>query len=275
SPGEQPRDSSNSDRGASGEHVLDRKAQELAANLAKKLSTILRTYTYFASLFARWVDISVTDIRLMVAHSGEMARAGHGITLQISSGVMWAESARESRGAGIGGGGWIQTDIANSLRGILDWLLKALSLKRAEEAGERQRGSTVDAFAASERLHRLARVQKRDRSRKYLSTLALEVSGVRLLAGIDGSAQQHMNSRWELVKTLVMQDMLAGKGAGDSDKPHQRGPAVNCQRCTVRNEVITTFWGLPKKVDQSVELGQVHVRAGIVESLLDEVSILR
>ncbi|KAJ2617062.1 Protein SABRE [Coemansia sp. RSA 1365] len=269
---EQPRDNNNA---TPGEPVLDRKAQELAAKLAKKLSTILRTYTYFASIFAQWVDINVTDIRLMVAHNCEMARAGHGITLQINSSAMWAESARESRSAGISGGRWIQMDIANSLRGILDWLLRALNFQRTEDSSEGQQESTTDTFAASERLHRLARVQKRDRSRKYLSTLALEFTGVRLLAGIDGTAQQHMNSRWELVKTLVMQDMLAGKGAGDSDKPHQRGPAVNFQRCTVRNEVITTFWGLPKKVDQSVELGQVHVRAGVVESLLDEVSILR
>ncbi|KAJ2909118.1 hypothetical protein GGI21_002203, partial [Coemansia aciculifera] len=73
---------------------------------------------------------------------------------------------------------------------------------------------------------------------------------------------------------LVVQDMLASRNSHDSDKPHRRGPVVNCQRCTIRNDVITTFWGLPKKVDQSIELGQTHVRAGAVESLLDEIAIM-
>ncbi|KAJ2156933.1 Protein SABRE [Coemansia sp. RSA 552] len=241
-------------------HVLDRRAQELAARLARKISTILRTYTYFASLFARWIDISVSDVSLTAVHSSDMARSGHGITLHVASATLWAESARESRGAG-----WAQTDILNSLRWILDWLLRNLKLRRHDAHGG------ADAAA---RLHRLSRAQKRDRSQKYLSTLALEASGIRLFAGIEG-AQQHMNSRWELVKMLVMQDMLASKSAGDSDKPHHRGPAVHCQRCTIRNDVITSFWGLPKKVVQRIEVGQTHVRAGAIESLLDEISIMR
>ncbi|KAJ2812329.1 hypothetical protein GGI24_006689, partial [Coemansia furcata] len=53
--------------GSSGEeHVLDSEAQEIAAKLAKRLSTLLRTYAYFASLFAHWVDLSVADVSLML-----------------------------------------------------------------------------------------------------------------------------------------------------------------------------------------------------------------
>ncbi|KAJ1731234.1 Protein SABRE, partial [Coemansia biformis] len=254
-----------------GGQVLDREAQELAARLAKKISAILRTYAYMASLFAQWVDISVVDISLMVARSGELARNGRGITVNVSQATMWAESARESRGASAGPS-WTPTEIRNSLHGILDWLLGVLNLRRADQ--DMDAGETSDESASHERLHRLARVQRRRRSHKYLSTLALEATGIRLFAGIEG-AQQHMNSRWELVKLLVMQDMLASQPGGDSARPHHRGPVVNCQRCVVRNDVITTFWGLPKKVDQSIEFGQTHVRAGVVESLLDEIAILR
>ncbi|KAJ1839331.1 hypothetical protein LPJ57_010869, partial [Coemansia sp. RSA 486] len=71
-----------------------------------------------------------------------------------------------------------------------------------------------------------------------------------------------------------MQDMLASKPSNDGDRPHHRGPVVNCQRCTIRNDVITTFWGLPKKVDQSIEFGLAHVRAGMLEPLLDELAIM-
>ncbi|KAI7824474.1 hypothetical protein BX661DRAFT_185375 [Kickxella alabastrina] len=93
---------------------------------------------------------------------------------------------------------------------------------------------------------------------------------MRVFPGIEG-AQKHMNSRWELVKMLVMQDMLAQK---PTDSSHHKGPAIDCQRCTIRNDVITTFWGLPKKVDQSIEFGLTHVRAGIIGPLLDEVAIM-
>ncbi|KAJ2800771.1 hypothetical protein H4S07_005099, partial [Coemansia furcata] len=228
--------------GSSGEeHVLDSEAQEIAAKLAKRLSTLLRTYAYFASLFAHWVDLSVADVSLMLVHSSDMARAGRGITLHISTLLMWAESARESHGRNGAGAGWIPTDIKNSLLGIVDWLLRMLKLRRNDDL--------------------------------HTSTRTLEVSGIRLFPGIDG-AQQHMNSRWELVKMLVVQDMMPPRNSRDSDKPHSRGPVVNCQRCTIRNDVITTFWGLPKKVDQSIELGQTHIRAGTVEALLDEIAIM-
>ncbi|KAJ2491884.1 Protein SABRE [Coemansia sp. RSA 2050] len=271
---------------ASEEHVLDSEAQEIAAKLAKRLSTILRTYAYFASLFAHWVDLSVTDVSLMVVHSSDMARAGRGITLHISSLLMWAESARESHGRDGVGAGWIPTDIKNSLLGIVDWLLRILKLRRNDDLHTATSGRTPSVDLPNSRIPstrstldgpRQSRsssfVPKRDRSHKYLSTLALEVCGIRLFPGIEG-AQQHMNSRWELVKMLVVQDMMPPRNSHDSDRPHHRGPVVNCQRCTIRNDVITTFWGLPKKVDQSIELGQTHIRAGTVEALLDEIAIM-
>ncbi|KAJ1828665.1 Protein SABRE [Coemansia sp. RSA 2599] len=303
----------------SDEPVLDRQAQEIAAKLAKRISAILRTYTYIASLFARWVDISVSDISLMVVQSSDLARAGHGVTLHMSNVMLWAESARESHDDSAG---WIPTDIMNSIRGIVDGLLRMFKLRRhggspedeplavsvAEAATEavsdvlgqaegapRSSGSasaspasdnssasaTASATAASSGLPRplsshrrpSSSRSRRDRGLKYLSTVALEVSGIRLFPGIEG-VQQHMNSRWELVKMLVMQDMLASKPTSDGDRPHHRGPAINCQRCTIRNDVITTFWGLPKKVDQSIEFGLTHVRAGMIELLLDELAIM-
>ncbi|KAJ1955944.1 Protein SABRE, partial [Linderina pennispora] len=93
-----------------------------------------------------------------------------------------------------------------------------------------------------------------------------------LLPGIEG-AQTHMNSRWELVKMMVMQDMLPAKGA-DNSKPHERGPALNCRSCTIRNDVITSFWGLPKRVSHTIAFGQTHIRAGIIEPLLDELILM-
>ncbi|KAJ2684706.1 Protein SABRE [Coemansia spiralis] len=271
---------------ASEEHVLDSEAQEIAAKLAKRLSTILRTYAYFASLFAHWVDLSVSDVSLMVVHSSDMARAGRGITLHISSLLMWAESARESHGRDGVGAGWIPTDIKNSLLGIVDWLLRILKLRRNDDLHMATSGrmpsvdlpssqmpSTRSTLDGPRQSTSSSFAPKRDRSHKYLSTLALEVCGIRLFPGIEG-AQQHMNSRWELVKMLVVQDMMPPRNSHDSDKPHRRGPVVNCQRCTIRNDVITTFWGLPKKVDQSIELGQTHIRAGVVEALLDEIAIM-
>ncbi|KAJ2475478.1 hypothetical protein EV174_005263, partial [Coemansia sp. RSA 2320] len=227
--------------------VLDSEAQELAVKLAKRLSTLLRTYAYFASLFARWVDFAVSDVSLMIVHSSDMARAGHGVTLHLSRVLLWAESARESYEGDGDGTGWIPSDIQNSLRGIIDWLLRLLKIRRGE-------GAPANDMSQH---HSPPLAQKRDRSHKYLSTLALEINGIRLFPGIEG-AQQHINSRWELVKMLVVQDMLASRNPHDSDKPHRRGPVVHCQRCTIRNDVITTFWGLPKKVDQSIELGQTH-----------------
>ncbi|KAJ2378124.1 hypothetical protein GGI05_006767, partial [Coemansia sp. RSA 2603] len=289
------------------EHVLDSEAQEIAAKLAKKLSAILRTYTYIASLFARWVDISVSDISLMVVRSSDMARAGHGVTLQVSNVLMWAESARESH---TGDSGWIPTDVRNSIRGTVDWLLRIFKIRQhttgvetddesltaaaseaavnvvaaaldggqsvseAEFGGD---GTSPEHIPTSQQQRRQQQrpvsQNRRDRSLKYLSSVAIEVNSIRLFPGIEG-AQQHINSRWELVKMLVMQDMLTSKTNGDGDRPHHRGPAINCQRCTIRNDVITTFWGLPKKVDQSIELGQTHIRAGMIESLLDELAIM-
>ncbi|KAJ2720070.1 Protein SABRE, partial [Coemansia sp. Benny D115] len=286
--------------------VLDSEAQELAAKLARKMSAILRTYAYIASLFARWVDISVSDVSLVVVHSAEMARTGHGVTLHVSNIMLWAESARESHGEGDGEGvGWIPTDIKNSVRGIASWLLRVLKIKGPNSGQEdeplvavaAEAAATEATLAAAEAsdmsaspehasephtktpMHHYQQQQpsaariRRDRGHKYLSTVALEVNEIRLFPGIEG-AQQHINSRWELVKMLVMQDMLASKATSDSDKPHNRGPVVNCQRCTVRNDVITTFWGLPKKVDQSIEFGQTHIRAGIIDPLLDELAIM-
>ncbi|KAJ2062466.1 hypothetical protein GGH13_006443, partial [Coemansia sp. S155-1] len=273
------------DGSTSEEHVLDSEAQEIAAKLAKRLSTILRTYAYFASLFAHWVDLSVADVSLMVVHSSDMARAGRGVTLHISSLLMWAESARESHGRDGVGAGWIPTDIKNSLLGIVDWLLRILKLRRNDDLHTATNSRMASVEMPSSRIPSARSTfdgarqssssfaPKRDRSHKYLSTLALEVCGIRLFPGIEG-AQQHMNSRWELVKMLVVQDMMAPRNAHDSDKPHRRGPVVNCQRCTIRNDVITTFWGLPKKVDQSIEFGQTHIRAGTVEALLDEIAIM-
>ncbi|KAJ2045820.1 Protein SABRE, partial [Coemansia sp. S16] len=273
------------DGSTSEEHVLDSEAQEIAAKLAKRLSTILRTYAYFASLFAHWVDLSVADVSLMVVHSSDMARAGRGVTLHISSLLMWAESARESHGRDGVGAGWIPTDIKNSLLGIVDWLLRILKLRRNDDLHTATSSRMPSVEMPSSRIPSARSTfdgarqssssfaPKRDRSHKYLSTLALEVCGIRLFPGIEG-AQQHMNSRWELVKMLVVQDMMAPRNAHDSDKPHRRGPVVNCQRCTIRNDVITTFWGLPKKVDQSIEFGQTHIRAGTVEALLDEIAIM-
>ncbi|KAJ1767369.1 hypothetical protein LPJ74_005401, partial [Coemansia sp. RSA 1843] len=272
-------------------HVLDNEAQQFAANLAKKISTTLRTYTYFASLFARWVDISVSDISIKTVRSNEMARAGHGVTLYMSNVLLWAESARDSRSGGASGSGnkgWSQIDIMSSLREIFGWLLRVTKIRRARPLDEQamcpdasesdthsMASNVISRKRLRERLHRLSsRPGMRDRSQKYLSTLAFEMSGIRVFPGIQG-AQQHPNSRWELVKMLVMQDMLPSKAPSvDGDKPHHRGPVINCQRCTVRNEVITSFWGLPKKVDQNIEFGQTHVRAGILESLLDEVAVM-
>ncbi|KAJ1906501.1 Protein SABRE, partial [Coemansia sp. IMI 209127] len=272
-------------------HTMDSNAHQFAANLAKKISTTLRTYTYFASMFARWVDISVSDISIKVVRSNEMARAGHGVTLYMSNVLLWAESARDSRSNGAsdsGTRGWNQVDILSSLREIVGWLLRVTKIRRARPLDDQALGPDVsesDAHIMSsnvisrkrlrERLGRLSpRPGVQDRSQKYRSTLAFEVSGVRVFPGIQG-AQQHSNSRWELVKMLVMQDMLPSKASSvDGDKPHHRGPVFNCQRCTVRNEVITSFWGLPKKVDQSIEFGQTHVRAGILESLLDEIAVM-
>ncbi|KAJ2004150.1 hypothetical protein GGI06_005573, partial [Coemansia sp. S85] len=222
----------------------------------------------------------------MVVHSSDMARAGRGITLHISSLLMWAESARESHGRDGVDAGWIPTDIKNSLLGIVDWLLRILKLRRNDDLHMATSGRMPSVDLPSSQMPNTRStldgprqstsssfVPKRDRSHKYLSTLALEVCGIRLFPGIEG-AQQHMNSRWELVKMLVVQDMMPPRNSHDSDKPHRRGPVVNCQRCTIRNDVITTFWGLPKKVDQSIELGQTHIRAGVVEALLDEIAIM-
>ncbi|KAJ2760131.1 hypothetical protein H4S06_001880, partial [Coemansia sp. BCRC 34490] len=291
-----PQDAANSTTSASadeqhGKHFLDSKARQSAANLAKRISNTLRTYTYFASLFSRWVDISVTDLSLNVVRSNEMARAGHGVTLHISNVLLWAESARDSSHQGSASGGqrsaWTQIDILSSLRGIFGWVLRATKIWRArplddqaldsaapETAAQNMSSNIISRKRLRERLRRLSSRsgELRDRSQKYLSTLALEVNGIRVFPGIDG-AQRHMNSRWELVKMLVMQEMLPSKSSfADGDKPHHRGPVLDCQRCTIRNEVITSFWGLPKKIDQSIEFGQTHMRAGILESLLDEVA---
>ncbi|KAI8321613.1 hypothetical protein GQ54DRAFT_304637 [Martensiomyces pterosporus] len=276
---------------AADRHVLDRETRQMAAKLARKLSTILRTYAYFASLFARWIDISMFDVSLMVVHSSDMARAGHGVTLHVSNVMVWAESARESNNGG--GPGWIPTDIVNSLHGIVEWLLRVLKFSRtgsdedevrhAQEQAAAQHtpapgsgspeSSKPSARTIPELVPPASAVQRRDRSRKYLSTLAVEISDIRLFPGIEG-AQQHLNSRWELVKMLVMQDMLPSKNPHDNDKPHRRGPALTCRKCTIKNDVITSFWGLPKKVDQSIEFDQAHIRAGIVEPLLDEIAIM-
>ncbi|KAJ2679525.1 Protein SABRE [Coemansia spiralis] len=273
--------------------VLDSEAQQVAAKLARNISTTLRTYTYFASLFARWVDISISDISIKVVRSNEMARAGHGVTLYMSNVMLWAESARKSQAGGSNGNasrGWIPADIMSSLGGIVSWLFSLVGIRRnrlheepsmpldsadPEAEAEHMPRNISNRRSLRERLHRLSSGRGlRDRSQKYLSTLALEVSGIRLFPGIEG-VQQHMNSRWELVKLLVMQDMLPSKTpSGDADQPHHRGPVLNCQRCTIRNDVITSFWGLPKKVDQHIELGQVHVRAGILEALLDEAAVM-
>ncbi|KAJ2352802.1 hypothetical protein GGH92_001052, partial [Coemansia sp. RSA 2673] len=197
------------DGSTSEEHVLDSEAQEIAAKLAKRLSTILRTYAYFASLFAHWVDLSVADVSLMVVHSSDMARAGRGVTLHISSLLMWAESARESHGRDGVGAGWIPTDIKNSLLGIVDWLLRILKLRRNDDlhtatssrmASVEMPNSRIPSARSTfdgPRQSSSSFAPKRDRSHKYLSTLALEVCGIRLFPGIEG-AQQHMNSRWEL-----------------------------------------------------------------------------
>ncbi|KAJ2519294.1 Protein SABRE [Coemansia sp. RSA 1939] len=293
-----PQDAANSTTNASadeqhGKHFLDSKARQSAANLAKRISNTLRTYTYFASLFSRWVDISVTDLSLNVVRSNEMARAGHGVTLHISNVLLWAESARDSSHQGSASGGqrsaWTQIDILSSLRGIFGWVLRVTKIWRArplddqtldpavpETAAQNMSSNIISRKRLRERLRRLSSRSggMRDRSQKYLSTLALEVNGIRVFPGIDG-AQRHMNSRWELVKMLVMQEMLPSKSSfADGDKPHHRGPVLDCQRCTIRNEVITSFWGLPKKIDQSIEFGQTHMRAGILESLLDEVAVM-
>ncbi|KAJ2771004.1 hypothetical protein IWQ56_001952, partial [Coemansia nantahalensis] len=254
-----------------GGRVLDRETHELAARLAKKISAILRTYAYVASLFAQWVDISVSDISLKVARPGEMKLDRHGITVHVAKATLWAESARASRNANQSNA-WTRTGIRNSLRGALDWFLGMWNVRPNDQ--EMGADGTRDEPATHERLHRLARVLRRRRSQKYLSTLALEATGIRLFAGID-SDQKHSNTRWELVKMLVMQDMVTGHDGSDSAAAHRRGPVATCQRCVVRNDVITTFWGLPKKVDQSIEFGATHVRAGVVSSLLEEIDHLR
>ncbi|KAJ2846012.1 hypothetical protein GGI22_006373, partial [Coemansia erecta] len=222
-------------------HAMDGNAQQFAASLAKKISTTLRTYTYFASMFARWVDISVSDISIKVVRSNEMARAGHGVTLYMSNVLLWAESARDSRSDGAsdsGTRGWSQVDILSSLREIVSWLLRVTKIRRVRPLDGQALGPDVpesDAHIMSsnvisrkrlrERMRRLSpRPGVRDRSQKYRSTLAFEVSGVRVFPGIQG-AQQHSNSRWELVKMLVMQDMLPSKASSaDGDEPHHRGP---------------------------------------------------
>ncbi|KAJ2455786.1 Protein SABRE [Coemansia sp. RSA 2336] len=181
---------------------------ESMGRLAKRISTVLRTFTYVASLFAQWIDVCISDVSVMVVHSADMARAGHGITLHVARATIWAESLRDGAG----------------------------------ESGN-----------------------------KYQSALAVEISGLRLIPGIETS--QHMNSRWELVKMLVVQDMLAG--ASENSRPHGRGPALVCQNCTIRSDVTTTFWGLPKRMVQRIDIAQTHIRAGVLDALLDEVAIMR
>ncbi|KAJ2628451.1 hypothetical protein H4R22_003883, partial [Coemansia sp. RSA 1290] len=181
---------------------------ESMSRLAKRISTVLRTFTYVASLFAQWIDVCISDVSVMVVHSADMARAGHGITLHVARATIWAESLRDGTG---------------------------------------------------------------DSGNKYQSALAVEISGLRLVPGIETS--QHMNSRWELVKMLVVQDMLAG--ASENSRPHGRGPALVCQKCTIRSDVTTTFWGLPKRMVQRINIAQTHIRAGVLDALLDEVAIMR
>ncbi|KAJ1966144.1 Protein SABRE, partial [Dipsacomyces acuminosporus] len=280
------------------QHVLDSETRHMAAKLARKISTILRTYAYFASLFARWVDISVSDVSLMVAHSSDMARAGHGVTLHISNVMVWAESARESL-SGAHGSGWVPTDIMSSLHGIFEWVLSVFKFKSTNADGDNDslqqqaqaQGATdqhspspeseESSISDSSNTLKLSSLMpqvstprhKRDKGLKYLSTLAIDISDIRVFPGIEG-AQQHMNSRWELVKMMVMNDMLHSKNQHEGDKPHRRGPVLNCRKCTIKNDVITSFWGLPKKVEQSIEFDQTHVRAGIMEPLLDEITVI-
>ncbi|KAJ1886240.1 hypothetical protein LPJ66_009724, partial [Kickxella alabastrina] len=109
-----------------GNPVLDTEAQELAGKLAKKISATLRTYTYVASLFSRWVDISVSDVSVVLS-SGEMARAGHGVTLMVSNLMLWAESARENQGEG-----WTRPGFASSVLGVVDWLLRLANIRAPE-----------------------------------------------------------------------------------------------------------------------------------------------
>ncbi|KAJ2830396.1 Protein SABRE [Coemansia erecta] len=245
----------------SSEHARD--PGEHMSRVAKKISTILRSYTYIASLFAWWIDICVTDARIMIMHSGDMARAGHGITLHVGSATMWAESASGSPG-----------------RWRFPW-------RRPHAEAEAEADADADTAAEPDTSSNSDTDTDTDTDAlrggpKYKSTLAVEFKGLLLSPGIDGAQQhhdqhqpqqQHVNSRWELVKALAMQDMLAG--AGDSGQPHVRGPVVNCQQCTVRSDMITTFWGLPKRIDQRAAIGQTHVRAGALDALLDEISIMR
>ncbi|KAJ1930909.1 hypothetical protein FBU59_006888, partial [Linderina macrospora] len=256
----------------------------MAAKLASRISTVLRTYAYFASLFAHWVDISVTDVSLMVIHSNELARAGHGITLHVSNVMVWAETKRENAS------GSIPSGLVELVGGIADWLLSALKIrKQKQQTGALGSERTENAAAATaaagtddddstsglENVLPESTAQpglRRDKGATYNSTLAIAIRDIRLLPGIEG-AQSHMNSRWELVKMMVMQDMLPAKGT-DNDKPHKRGPALNCRSCTIRNDVITSFWGLPKRVSHSIAFGQTHIRAGIIEPLLDELILM-
>ncbi|KAJ1939298.1 hypothetical protein EC988_007351, partial [Linderina pennispora] len=152
-------------------HVLDSETRQMAAKLAGRISAALRTYAYFALLFAHWVDISVTDVSLMVVHSNELARAGHGITLHVSNVMVWAETKRENSL------GSIPSGIAELVRSIIDWLVRALKSRKRQESEAVGTEQAENASGDDSDLENVPSVaarpgQRRDKGATYNSTLA-------------------------------------------------------------------------------------------------------